>query len=104
MRDYGHIQSVQCFSTFKFNLLFVCNASAELFFNASNLFYENFILDVVVHCLRYAMKLINDQVVRSCGQRQFRPTFSPSVVSLLKALNVLRRSFDLGEDFTEKQK
>ena len=78
----------------------MCNTSAELFFDALNLFYENFILDVVVHCLRYTMKVINDQVVRSCGQRRFRLIFSPSVVSLLKALNALRRSFDLSEDLT----
>ena len=100
MHDYGCIQSVQCFSTFKFNLLSVCNAFAELFFDASNLFYENFILDVVMHCLRYAMKVINDQMVCSCGQCRFRLIFSPSVVSLLKALNILRRSFDLSEDLT----
>ena len=100
MLDYGCIQSVQCFSTFKFNLLSMCNAAAELFFDTLNLFYEKFILDVVVHCLRYAMKVINDQVVRSCGQRRFRPIFSPSVVSLLKALNTLRRLFDLSEDLT----
>ena len=31
MHDYGCVQSVQCFSTFKFILLSVCNASAELF-------------------------------------------------------------------------
>ena len=100
MCDYGHVQSVQCFSTFKFNLLSMCNASAELFSDTSNLFYLNFILDVVVHCLHYAMKVINDQVVHSCGQHQFRLIFSPSVVSLLKALNVLRRLFDLSEDLT----
>ena len=100
MHDYGCVQSVQCFSTFKFNLLSMCNTSAELFFDASNLFYENFILDVVVHCLHYAMKVINDQVVHLCGQCRFRPIFSPSVVSLLKALNMLRRSFDLSEDLT----
>ena len=51
--------------------------------------YENFVLDVVKYSLCYAMKKINECI----GQvNKFRPIFSPSVVYLLKSLNVLRRS------------
>ena len=86
MHNYGHVQSVQCFSTFKFNLLSMCKASAELFFDASNLFYETFILDVVVHCVSYAMKVINDQVGRSCGQCQFGPIFFSKCSGSIKSI------------------
>ena len=88
MRDYGCVESVHCFSTFKYNLLSVCSASLNLFYDGYYLFYEHFILDISIHCLRYVMKSINDEVVHLRSQRQFRPIFSPSVVSLLKVLNV----------------
>ena len=89
MKDYGRVESVQCFSTLKYNLLSVCNACSNLFYDARDLFYENFISDVVLHCLRYVMKSINDQVVKLSGQRRFRPVFSPGVVGVMKALNAL---------------
>ena len=41
------------------------------------------------------MKSINDQVVELSGQHRFRPIFSPSVVCMMKALNALRRAFDI---------
>ena len=84
----------------KHYLISLCDSSTNLFFDAKKLIYENFILDVCIHCLRYVMKSINDDVVRICGQHKFRPIFSPSVLTLLKTLNALRRSFDLEDDLT----
>ena len=100
MKDYGCVESTQCFSTFKYNLLSVCNASSDLFYDGRKLFYENFILDIVVHCLRHVMKNINDRVVRLWGQCLFRPIFSPSVLSMLKVLNSLCRAFELQDELT----
>ena len=88
MKDYGNKESSYNFTTFKYNLKAVCNASTELFF-------EHFTLDVVMHCLRHAMKTINDKLVLMIGRRLFRAIFSPSVTCLLKVLNVLKRSFEL---------
>ena len=60
-------------------------------------FYENFVLDVVKYSLRYAMKKINECI----GQvYKFRPIFSPSVVYLLKSLNVLHRALDVNMELT----
>ena len=89
MKDYERVELVQCFSTFKYNLLLVCNASSDLFYDGRDLFYKNFLSDIVLHCLRYVMKSINDQVVELSCQRRFRPIFSPSVVCMMKALNAL---------------
>ena len=100
MRNYGKTQSAQCFSAMKHYLISLCDSSTNLFFDADKLIYENFILDVCIHCLRYVMKSINDDVVRICGQCKFRPIFSPSVLTLLKTLNALQRSFDLEDDLT----
>ena len=70
------------------------------FFDGQNLFFEHFILDVVMHCLPHAMKTINDKLVPITGHRSFRPIFSPSVTCLLKVLNALRRSFELTDELT----
>ena len=100
MKDYGSKESSYNFTTFKYNLKAVCNASTELFFDRQNLFFEHFILDVVMHCLRHAMKMINDKLVLMTGCRSFRLIFSPSVTCLLKVLNALRRSFELTDKLT----
>ena len=100
MKDYGCVESTQCFSTFKYNLLSVCNASSDVFYHGDSLFYENFLSDIVVHCLRHAMKSINDELIWLCGQCQFRPIFSPSMLSMMKILNTLRRAFDLKDELT----
>ena len=57
-------------------------------------------MDIVIHCLRMAMKCINDKLARISGVRSFRPLFSPSTTFLLKTLNAFRRSFELNEDLT----
>ena len=60
-------------------------------------FYENFELDVVKYSLHYAMKKINECI----GQvNKFKPIFSPSMVYLLKSLNVLRHSLDVNMELT----
>ena len=56
--------------------------------------------NVVMHCLRDAMKTMNDKLVLMTGHRSFRPIFSPSVTCLLKVLNALRRSFELTDELT----
>ena len=101
MKDYGSKESSYNFTTFKYNLKAVCNASTELFFDGQNLFFEHFILDVVMHCLHHTMKTINDKLVLiTGGRRSFRLIFSLSVTCLLKVFNVLRRSFELTDELT----
>ena len=84
MFGYGFHEDSHTFTTLKYYLLSINPAGGE--------FYENFVLDVVKYSLRYAMKKINECI----GQvNKFRPIFSPSVVYLLKSLNVLCRSLDV---------
>ena len=46
--------------TFKYYLLAACNAATMTSFPyGDNVFYENFILDIVIQSLRMAMKYIN---------------------------------------------
>ena len=75
MKDYRSKESSYNFNTLKYNLKAVCNASTELFFDGQNLYFEHFILDVVMHCLRHAMKMINDKLVLMTGHRSFRQIF-----------------------------
>ena len=101
MDDYGGKESSYNFTTFKYYLLAACNAATKTSFpNSDNVFYENFILDIVIHSLRMAMKCINDKLARISGVRLFRPLFSPSTTFLLKTINAFRRSFELNEDLT----
>ena len=89
MSGYGFHEDSHAFMTLKYYLLSIDPAGGE--------FYENFVLDVVKYSLRYAMKKINECI----GQvNKFRPIFSPSVVYLLKSLNVLRRSLDVDMELT----
>ena len=53
-----------------------------------------------MHCLRHAIKMINDKLVLMTGRRWLRLIFSPSVTCLLKVLNALRRSFELMDELT----
>ena len=77
------------FTTLKYYLLSIDPAGGE--------FYENFVLDVVKYSLRCAMKKINECI----GQvNKFRLIFSPSVVYLLKSLNVLCHSLDVNMELT----
>ena len=69
MKDYGCKESVYTFTTLKYNIK-VMQVSGE--------FCENFVLDIVHHCLCFVMKKINDSLV----SRRFRPMFSPSVAYL----------------------
>ena len=89
MSGYGFHEDSHMFTTLKYYLLSIDPAGGE--------FYENFVLDVVKYSLRYAMKKINECI----GQvNKFRPIFSPSVVYLLKSLNVLRHSLDVDMELT----
>ena len=89
MFGYGFHEDSHTFTTLKYYLLSIDPADGE--------FYENFVLDVVKYSLRYAMKKINECI----GQvNKFRPIFSPSVVYLLKSLNVLHRSLDVNMELT----
>ena len=100
MKDYGSKESSYNYTTFKYSLKAVCNASIELFFDGQNLFFEHFIFDVVMYCLHHAMKTINDKLVLMTGRRSFRLIFSLSVTCLLKVLNALRRSFEVTDELT----
>ena len=64
MNDYGGKKSLYNFATFKYYLLAACNNVTTMtsFPNCDNVFYENFILDIVIHSLRMAMKCINDKL------------------------------------------
>ena len=89
MFGYGFHEDSHMFTTLKYYLLLINPVGGE--------FYENFVLDVVKYSLRYAMKKINECI----GQvNKFRPILSPSVVYLLKSLNVLRRSSDVDMELT----
>ena len=89
MFGYGFHEDSHTFTTLKYYLLSIDPVGGE--------FYENFVLDVVKYSLHYAMKKINECI----GQvNKFRPIFSPSVVYLLKSLNVLRRSLDADMELT----
>ena len=91
MNDYGGKESSYNFTTFKYYLLAACATTTTSFPDGDNVFYENFILDIVIHSLRVAMKCINDKLARKSGVRSFRPLFSPSTTFLLKTLNAFRR-------------
>ena len=78
----------------------VCNAADGAFVDGGAVFYENFLLDMAVHCLQTAMKSINNDFIHLNGQRKFRFIYTPSVLSLMKALNALRRAFDIKEELT----
>ena len=89
MFGYGFHEDSHTFTTLKYYLLSIDPAGGE--------FYENFVLDVVKYSLRYAMKKINECI----GQvNKFRPIFSPSMVYLMKSLNVLCHSLDVDMELT----
>ena len=48
MKDYGCKEGVYTFTTLKHNIMAVQDLSGE--------FYENFVLDIVRHCLHFVMK------------------------------------------------
>ena len=103
MKDYGNVESSQCFSTFKYNLNAVCDASSNIMRDGKDVFYENFILSMVIHCLRASMKSINNDLLHSTGKRTFKFVYTPSVLHLLKTLNTLRRAFDLKQELTDAE-
>ena len=89
MFGYGFHEDSHTFMTLKYYLLSIDPVGGK--------FYENFVSDVVKYSLRYTMKKINECV----GQvNNFRLIFSPSMVHLLKSLNVLRRSLDVDSELT----
>ena len=87
MKNYGNEERVYTFTMLKYNIKAM---------GVSEEFYENFVLDVVHHCLHSPMKEINGCLVN----RKFRPIFSPSIVYLLKTLNAFRRAFELDAELT----
>ena len=88
MSGYGFHEDSHTFTTLKY----CCRSTRWV-----GEFYNNFVLDVVKYSLSYAMKKINECI----GQvNKFRLIFSPSVVYLLKSLNVLHRSLDVDMELT----
>ena len=67
MNDYGCKESSYNFTTFKYYLLSACATTTTSFPDGDNVFYENFILDIVIHILSMAMKCINDKLARISG-------------------------------------
>ena len=89
MSGYGFHEDSQTFTTLKYYLLSIDPVGGE------------FLRKLCIRCseilLHSAMKKINECI----GQvDKFRPIFSPSVVYLLKSLNVLRRSLDVDMELT----
>ena len=82
MKNFGCVDTSQCFATFNYNLMAVCDAADGMIVDGRAMFYKNFLLDVVVHCLRNGMKSVNDDLVRLSGHRKFRVVYSPSVLNL----------------------
>ena len=102
-KDYGNVESSRCFSTFQYNLNTVCDASSNVMHDGKDVFYENFILSVVIHCLKAGVKSINNDLLHSTGKRNFKFVYMPSMLHLLKSLDTLRRTFDLKQELTDAE-
>ena len=96
MKDYGKVESTVSFTTFKYNLLSVCDKATRAYNGAHENFLENFIISIMIHCIRHGMKEINEEVSwlkkKDDKHDDFRLLYSPGIVHLLSALNMFRRS------------
>ena len=93
MKDYGKVESTVSFTTFKHNLLSVCDKAERVYNSARENFLENFIISIMIHCMRHGMKEINEEVSQlRKDEHNFRLIYSPSIVHLLSALNTFQRS------------
>ena len=85
IRGYGQKDNGLLFSRLKFNLKAVCDSIIE-----GDMFMENFIHSIMIHCLHNAMRSIDEEL--NTDSKPFRLLYSPSVMNLLNLLNVFRRS------------
>ena len=79
------------FTTFKHNLLSVCNKTIRVYNGAREDFFENFIISIMINCMRHGMEEINEEVLqlkkKDDTHNDFRLLYSPSIVHWLSALN-----------------
>ena len=98
MKDYGKVKSTVSFTTFKYNLLSVCDKAERVYNGARENFLENFIISIMIHCMRHGIKEINEEVLRlkkkdnKHDDDDFRLSYSSSIVHLLPALNTFQRN------------
>ena len=103
MKDYGTCESSISFSTFNCNLMSVCNVAGQCYASAKDTFYENFVSSLMIHCLRQGMKEVCEAIMQlDAGICRFRLLYSPTVVHLLNALNVMWRSLCVQKELTDK--
>ena len=94
IRGYGQKDNGLLFSRLKFNLKAVCDSIIE-----GEMFRENFIHSIMIHCLRNAMKSINEEL--NMDSKPFRSLYSLSIMNLLNLLNVFRRSSCTDAELTD---
>ena len=94
MKDCGKVEGTVSFTTFKHNLLSVCDKAERAYNSACENFLENFIISVMIHCMRHGIMEINEEVslLKKDEHNDFLLLYSPSIVHLLSALNTFRRS------------
>ena len=107
MKDYGKVESTVSFTTFKYNLLSVCNKAERAYNGARENFLENFIISITIHCMRHGMKEINEEVswLKKKDDKHdddFQLLYSPSIVNLLSALNTFQRSLRKQVQLTDR--
>ena len=85
IRGYGEKDDGLLFSRLKFNLKAVCDSIIE-----AETFRENFIHSIMIHCLRNAMRSIDEEL--NIDSKPFCFLYSLSIMNLLNLLNVFRRS------------
>ena len=85
IRGYGEKDDGLLFSRLKFNLKAVCDSIIE-----AETFRENFIHSIMIHCLRNAMRSIDEEL--NMDSKPFCFLYSLSIMNLLNLLNVFRRS------------
>ena len=104
MKDYGKVESTLSFATFKYKLLSVYDKAEIAYDDACEDFFENFIISIMTHCMRHRMKEINEEMVwlKKDKHDDFWLLYSPSIVHLLSALNMFRRSLCKQVQLTDK--
>ena len=71
------------FTTFKHNLLSVCDKAERVYNSAHEDFFENFTISIMIHCMRHEMKEINEEVSQlKKKDDDFRLLYSPSISSI----------------------
>ena len=87
IRGYGQKDNGLLFSRLKFNLKAVCDPII-----GGETFRENFIHSIMIHCLRNAMRSIDEVSNTIMNSKPFCLLYSPSIMNLLNLLNVFRCS------------